>query len=46
MLVGHGHIPDGAQRELRHMADATPSSIQKAAEAATNNPLSALWNRR
>jgi hypothetical protein len=45
VLVGHGHTPDSAQRELRHMADATPSSIQKAAEAVTNNPSSALWNR-
>jgi hypothetical protein len=45
VLVGHGHTPDSAQRELRHMADATPSSIQKAAVAVTNNPSSALWNR-
>jgi hypothetical protein len=45
VLVGHGHTPDSAQREPRHMADATPSSIQKAAEAVTNNPSSALWNR-
>jgi hypothetical protein len=46
VLVGHGHTPDSAQRELRHMADATPSSIQKAAEAVTDNPSSALWDRR
>jgi hypothetical protein len=45
VLVGHGHTPDSAQRELRHMADATPSSIQKAAEAVTDNPSSALWDR-
>jgi hypothetical protein len=45
VLVGHGHTPASAQRELRHMADATLSSIQKAAEAVTDNPSSALWNR-
>jgi hypothetical protein len=45
MLVGHGHTLDSAQRELRHMADATPSCIQKAAEAVTDNPSSALWDR-
>jgi hypothetical protein len=43
VLVGHGHTPDSAQRELRHMADATPSCIQKAAEAVTDNPSSTLW---
>jgi hypothetical protein len=45
VLVGHGHTLDSAQRELRHMADATPSSIQNAAEAVTDNPSSALWDR-
>jgi hypothetical protein len=45
VLVGHGHTFDSAQRELRHMADATPSCIQKAAEAVTDNPSSALWDR-
>ena len=46
VLIGHGHTPDSAQRELRHTADATPCSIQKAAEAVTDNPSSTLWNRR
>jgi hypothetical protein len=45
VLVGHGHTLDSAQRELRHTADATPSSIQKAAEAVTDKPSSALWDR-
>jgi hypothetical protein len=45
VLVGHGHTLDSAKRELRHMADATPSCIQKAAEAVTDNPSSALWDR-
>ena len=45
VLVGHGHTLDSAQRELRHMADATPSCIQKAAEAVTDNPSSAFWDR-
>jgi hypothetical protein len=45
VLINHGHTPDSAQRELRYMADATPCSIQKAAEAVTNNPSSTLWNR-
>jgi hypothetical protein len=45
VLINHGHTPDSAQHELRHMADATPSSIQKAAEAVTENPSSALWDR-
>ncbi|HKN45789.1 MAG TPA: hypothetical protein VJW23_17885, partial [Propionibacteriaceae bacterium] len=46
VLISHGHTPDSAQRELRHTADATPCSIQKAAEALTDNPSSTLWNRR
>ena len=46
VLVGHGHTPDSARRELRHVADTTPCSIQRAAEAVTDNPSSALWNRR
>ena len=46
VLIGHGHTPDSAQRELRHIADTTRSSIQRAAEAVTDNPSSALWNRR
>ena len=45
VLIGHGHTPDSAQRELRHTADATRISIQKAAEAVTDNPSSALWNQ-
>jgi hypothetical protein len=44
VLISHGHTPDSAQRELRHTADATLSSIQKAAEALTDNPSSTLWN--
>jgi hypothetical protein len=46
VLINHGHTPDSAQRELRHTADATPCSIQKAAETVTDNPSSALWNQR
>jgi hypothetical protein len=46
VLVGHGHTPDSAQRELRQMADATPCSIQKAAEAVTDNPSSTLWDQQ
>jgi hypothetical protein len=45
VLVGHGHTPDSAQHELRQMAASTPCSIQKAAEAVTDNPSSTLWNR-
>jgi hypothetical protein len=45
VLINHGHTPDSAQRELRHTAASTPSSIQKAAEAVTDNPSSALWNQ-
>jgi hypothetical protein len=46
VLISHGHTLDSAQRELRHTADATPCSTQKAAEAVTDNPSSTLWNRR
>jgi hypothetical protein len=45
VLINHGHTPDSAQRELRHTAASTPSSIQKAAEAVTDNPSSAVWNQ-
>jgi hypothetical protein len=31
---------------VRHTADATPSSIQKAAETVTENASSTLWDRR
>ena len=44
VLISHGHAPGSAQRELRHPANATPCSIQKAAEAVTDNPSSTLWN--
>jgi hypothetical protein len=45
VLISHGHTLDSAQRELRHIADATPSSIRKAAETVTENPSSTLWDR-
>ena len=45
VLINHGHTPDSAQHELRHIADATPSSIQKAAETVTENASSTLWDR-
>jgi len=45
VLVDHGHTPDSAQHELRHTAASTPCSIQKAAEAVTDNPTSTLWNQ-
>ena len=44
VLINHGHTTDSAQRELRHTADAIRSSIQKAAEAVTDDPSSTLWN--
>ncbi len=44
VLISHGRAPGSAQRELRHTANATPCSIQKAAEAVTDNPSSTLWN--
>jgi hypothetical protein len=46
VLINHGHTPHSAQRELRHTAASTPCSIQKAAEAVTDHPSSALWDRR
>jgi hypothetical protein len=46
VLINHGHTHDSAQREVRHTADATPSSIQKAAETVTENASSTLWDRR
>ena len=44
VLIGHGHTPDGAQRELRHMADTTRISIHRAAETVIENPSSARWD--
>ena len=44
VLIGHGHTPDGAQRELRHMADTTRISVHRAAEAVIGNPSSARWD--
>jgi hypothetical protein len=44
VLVSHGHTTDSAQRELRHTAHVTRISIQKAAEAVTDDPSSTLWN--
>jgi hypothetical protein len=44
VLIGHGHTPDGAQRELRHIADTTRVSIQRAAETVTDSPSSARWD--
>lgn len=44
VLISHGHTTDSAQRELRHTADITRISIQKAAEAVTDDPSSTLWN--
>jgi hypothetical protein len=46
VLIDHGHTPDSAHHELRHTADATPCSIQKAAEAVTGNPSSTLWDQQ
>jgi hypothetical protein len=45
VLINHGHTLDSAQRELRHIAEETPTSIQRAAEAVTTNPSSTLWDR-
>jgi hypothetical protein len=45
VLINHGHTPDSARHELRHIADATPSSIQKAAGTVTENASSTLWDR-
>jgi len=44
VLIGHGHTPDDAQRELRQMADAAGISIHRAAEAVIENPSSARWD--
>jgi hypothetical protein len=44
VLISHGHTTDSAQRELRHTAHVTRISIQKAAEAVTDDPSSTLWN--
>jgi hypothetical protein len=44
VLIGHGHTPDGAQRELRHMADTARISVHRAAEAVIENPSSARWD--
>jgi hypothetical protein len=44
VLIGHGHTPDGAQRELRHIAETTRVSIQRAAETVTDSPSSARWD--
>lgn len=44
VLISHGHTTDSAQRELRHTANVTRISIQKAAEAVTDDPSSTLWN--
>jgi hypothetical protein len=44
VLISHGHTPDSAQRELRHTADATHISIQKAAEAVIDNRSRTRWN--
>jgi hypothetical protein len=45
VLIGHGHTPEGAQRELRHISDTTRISIQRAAVVVTDNPSSARWHR-
>jgi hypothetical protein len=44
VLIGHGHTPDRAQHELRHMADTARISIHRAAEAVIENPSSARWD--
>jgi hypothetical protein len=44
VLIGHGHTPDGAQRELRNIADTTRISLQRAAEVVTDSPSSARWD--
>jgi hypothetical protein len=45
ILINHGYAPEGALRQLRLIADATPCSIWKAAETVTENPPSTLWDR-
>ena len=44
VLIGHGHTPNDAQRELRQMADTAGISIHRAAEAVIENPSSARWD--
>jgi AmiR/NasT family two-component response regulator len=44
VLIGHGHSPDGAQRELRDMADTVRISIHQAAEVVIASPSSARWD--
>jgi hypothetical protein len=44
VLIGHGHTPDSAQRELRQIADKTRVTIQRAAEVVTDSPSSARWD--
>jgi hypothetical protein len=44
VLIGHGHTPDGAQRELRHMAGTARISIDQAAEGVIESPSSARWD--
>jgi hypothetical protein len=44
VLIGHGHTPDHAQHELRHMADTARISIHRAAEAVIENPSSDRWD--
>ena len=44
VLIGHGHTPDGAQRELRQMAYTARISIHRAAEAVIESPSSARWD--
>ena len=44
ILIGHGHTPDSAQHELRYIAEANASSIQRAAEVVTDSPTSGRWD--
>jgi hypothetical protein len=44
VLIGHGHTPDGAQRELRQMAYTARISIHRVAEAVIESPSSARWD--
>jgi hypothetical protein len=44
VLIGHGHTPDGAQRELRHMAATARISVHQAAEGVIESPSSARWD--
>jgi hypothetical protein len=45
VLIGHGHTPDGAQRELRDMADTIRINIHQAAEVVTDDPSSGRWDQ-